>query len=432
MASWGDDGRLTQWASTQHPHGASDALCQLYGLAPEQVRVIAPDVGGGFGAKVGLYPEELLLAWLARGGRPARPLDRDPFGEHARPGAWPRPDPDDHDRRQPRRARSLAYRLEVVQDAGAYPAIGAVLPVPDRHDGSRHLRHPQGGVQRGRRGHQHHPDRRLPRGRPARGDRSHRAGHGPLRRRDRHGPGRGAPAEPDRPGRFPYTTVTGATYDVGDYERALDLALEAAGYEELRAEQARRRAEGGPRQLGIGVSTYVEITNGAGDTSEFAAVEVLPSGRARVHTGSSPHGQGHVTAWSMIASEQLGIPMEDIEVVANDTDLVAKGGGTFGSRSLQAGGVAVHEASISLVDQARKLAADLLEASPDDVVLDKVGSRFHVAGTPAVAQSWGEVAADAGVQGRPRRSSTAPAPRPRPFRSGPTSRSSRSTPRPAR
>jgi carbon-monoxide dehydrogenase large subunit len=192
---------------------------------------------------------------------------------------------------------------------------------------------------------------------------------------------------------FPFTSPTGTTYDVGEYARALDLALEASGYRQLRAEQARRRADGGPKQLGIGVSTYVEITNGAGPPGEFAAVEVLPDGTARVYTGSSPHGQGHVTAWSMLASEQLGIPMEDIEVIANDTDLVASGGGTMGSRSLQSGGLAVHEASIELVDVARALAAESLEASVDDIVLDRVEGRFHVAGTPSLGRSWPEIVA---------------------------------------
>jgi carbon-monoxide dehydrogenase large subunit len=144
--------------------------------------------------------------------------------------------------------------------------------------------------------------------------------------------------------------------------------------------------------MGIGVSTYVEITNGAGDPGDFASVEILPGGRARVYTGSSPHGQGHLTAWSMIAAEQLGLPIDDIEVVANDTDLVPQGGGTFGSRSLQSAGVAVHEASVALVDQARKAAADLLEANPDDVVFDRSAGRFQVAGTPAAGRTWAELA----------------------------------------
>jgi carbon-monoxide dehydrogenase large subunit len=186
---------------------------------------------------------------------------------------------------------------------------------------------------------------------------------------------------------FPHTTPVGTTYDIGDYERALDLALQSADYPALRAEQQRRREAGARKLLGIGVSVYVEITNGAGNPGEFGAVEITGDGRAILRTGSSPHGQGHATAWAMLASEQLGIPMEDISVIHGDTDLVRSGGGTMASRSLQAGGLAIHEASAEVVDKARQLAAELLEASPADVVLDKVGGRFHVAGTPTVAKT---------------------------------------------
>jgi aerobic carbon-monoxide dehydrogenase large subunit len=411
LASWGDDGRLTQWASIQHPHGAKAALCGIYGLDEGQVRVIAPDVGGGFGAKIGLYPEEYLLPWLARrAGRPVRWTETRSESMtalgHGRGQVQiitigGRPD-----------GRVLAYRLEVIQDGGAYPAIGTVLPfltsmmAPGTYDIARVESSAVSVVTnttpivayRGA-------------GRPEAAAAVERGmdlfageiGMDPADVRRKNLVGRDA---------FPFTTVTGATYDVGDYERAMNLALEASGYRELRAQQAERRQTGGPRQLGIGISTYVEITNGAGDTGEFAAVEVLLTGKARVYTGSSPHGQGHVTAWSMIASDQLGIPIEDIEVVANDTDLVPIGGGTFGSRSLQAGGVAVHEASVSLVEEARKLAAEMLEANVDDVVLDKASGRFHVAGTPSVARSWHELAEEAGSNGRLRveHSSSPPAP----------------------
>jgi aerobic carbon-monoxide dehydrogenase large subunit len=411
LASWGDDGRLTQWASIQHPHGAKAALCGIYGLDEGQVRVIAPDVGGGFGAKIGLYPEEYLLPWLARrAGHPVRWTETRSESMTAL----------GHGRGQVqivtiggrRDGRVLAYRLEVIQDGGAYPAIGTVLPfltsmmAPGTYDIARVEGSAVSVVTnttpivayRGA-------------GRPEAAAAVERGmdlfaseiGMDPAEVRRKNLVGRDS---------FPFTTVTGATYDVGDYERAMDLALEASGYRELRARQAERRQQGGPRQLGIGISTYVEITNGAGDTGEFAAVEVLRTGKARVYTGSSPHGQGHVTAWSMIASDQLGIPIEDIEVVANDTDLVPIGGGTFGSRSLQAGGVAVHEASVSLVEEARKLAAEMLEANVDDVVLDKASGRFHVAGTPTVARSWHELAEEAGSNGRLRveHSSSPPAP----------------------
>ena len=233
--------------------------------------------------------------------------------------------------------------------------------------------------------------------------------------------------------RFPFTTTVGTEYDTGDYERALDLVLEAAGYQELRAEQqAPRASRRGPKQLGIGGSIYVEITN-YGGSGEFGALEVKPDGTAEVRTGTSPHGQGHETAWAMLASEQTGIPIDKIKVIHGDTDLVPTGGGTAGSRSLQAGGVAVHQAAVQLVDKAKQLAAELLEANPDDLVLDKVGGRFHVAGTPGERGSW------AGASWPRRRTATAacgprstsPPTAPR-SPSAPTWPWSRSTPRRAR
>ena len=184
----------------------------------------------------------------------------------------------------------------------------------------------------------------------------------------------------------PHTTTIGQTYDVGDYVGALDRALEAAGYAELRAEQARRRESGDPVQLGIGVSTYVEITGGVPPMGEAAKIEVLDDGRAVIYTGTSPHGQGHDTSWSMIASDQTGIPIDRIELVWGDTDLVPVGGGTMGSRSLQQGGAAVDKAAGELVDKAKALAAQALEAAEADISLDLDAGAFHVAGTPAVSR----------------------------------------------
>jgi len=197
----------------------------------------------------------------------------------------------------------------------------------------------------------------------------------------------------------PHTTSIGQTYDVGDYEGALDKALEAAGYAELRAEQARRREAGDTKLLGIGVSVYVEVTGGVGDLSEAAKIEVLDDGAALVYTGTSPHGQGHDTAWSMIASDQTGIPMDRITLIWGDTDLVPSGGGTMGSRSLQQGGVAVNEAAIELVDRAKQLAAQVLEADVADIVLDTDTGSFHVAGTPAVSTGWADLAVAAKASG---------------------------------
>ena len=191
---------------------------------------------------------------------------------------------------------------------------------------------------------------------------------------------------------FPFTTPTGAIYDSGNYQEALDLALAAADYEGLRAEQAARRAAGDPVQLGIGVSVYVEITAGpAGSHGEFAKVVLRKNGGLTVYTGSSSHGQGHNTAWAMLASDLTGIPMDAIEVVAGDTDRVAEGMGTMGSRSLQLGGSAVWTATGQVVDRARQVAAELLEANVADIELDTDRGVFHVAGAPSVSKTWAEV-----------------------------------------
>jgi carbon-monoxide dehydrogenase large subunit len=192
----------------------------------------------------------------------------------------------------------------------------------------------------------------------------------------------------------PHTTPTGATYDNGDYAAALDRVLEAAGYAELRAEQARRRQRGDVRQLGIGLSVYVEITGSdAGPTGgEDAEIEVHADGTATVLTGTSPHGQGHATAWAMIASEQLGIPVEKITVLHGDTDRIPRGGGTMGSRSLQMGGAAVHQAATELVELARQRAAELLEADPADLVVDPALAGLAVRGTPGAGVSFARLA----------------------------------------
>jgi len=410
VASWGDDGRLSLYASNQHPHGGRDALCSLYGLDASQVRVVAPDVGGGFGAKIGLYPEELVLPWLARrAGRPVRWTETRSEsmvslghgrGQYQQVKIGGRRD-----------GKVLAYRLDVLQDAGAYPSIGAFLPFLTKlmTSGTYDI----GKVEFAARAVVTNTNPIVAyrgAGRPEATAAIERAmdlfaaevGLDPVEVR------RANLVAADR---FPYTNGTGTVYDCGDYARSLDLALEASGYEQLRAEQARRRAAGERSLLGIGVSTYVEVTNGDGG-GELAMVEILPDGRARVYTGTSPHGQGHATAWAMIASEQLGIPVEDIDLVASDTDLVRSGGGTMGSRSLQTGGLAVHEAALEMVEQARKLAADALEAAPGDVVLDKVAGRFHVTGTPSVSRSWGELAELAANDGglRTERNSAPPGP----------------------
>jgi carbon-monoxide dehydrogenase large subunit len=193
------------------------------------------------------------------------------------------------------------------------------------------------------------------------------------------------------PDSFPLTTLTGANYDSGEYEKALDAALKASGYAKLREEQAGRRSSGDTKQLGIGISSYVEVTAPVGLHVEFGAVEINEDGSANVIAGTSVHGQGHHTAFAMLASEVLGIPMENITLVNSDTDRVPRGAGTMGSRSLQTAGSAIHVASNEVLARAQRIAAHLLEASADDIVVGEGG--VHVAGVPAQSLSWAELAA---------------------------------------
>jgi carbon-monoxide dehydrogenase large subunit len=193
-------------------------------------------------------------------------------------------------------------------------------------------------------------------------------------------------------GPFPYTTATGLTYDTGDYERALDLALEAAGYDELRTEQRARRERGDTTQLGIGLSTYVEMT-AVLTTTEFGAARAEADGSVVLAVGTTSSGQGHETAYAQLASQLLDVPMEAIRVVQSDTGLVARGHGTAGSRSLQIGGSALRGACVALIEKATEEAARRLEASAQDIVRFD-GGRFGVKGVPATALSWAELAAE--------------------------------------
>ena len=391
-ARW-EDGRLVHWASSQGAHGVRETLRKGMGLERDQVRVVTPDVGGGFGAKGCSYPDELLLGWLARAvGRPVRWIET---RSESMVGLG-------HGRGQVqyvelggrRDGTLLAYRLRIVQDAGAYPRMGAVLPFMTRTMASGVYAIPRVAVEarsvvttttpvvsyRGA-------------GRPEATAAIERAadlfaveiGMDPVELRRRN-----LIDAAD----FPHTTAMGTTYDTGEYRRALDAVVEAAGYEELRAEQRRRREAAEPLVLGIGLSVYVEITNPLG-AGEYAAVDVGTDGTAVVRTGLGPNGQGHATALAMLVSDRLGIPLESVRLVHGDTDVVPRGRGTGGSRSLQVGGSAVHEAAGEVLERARRAAADLLEAATEDVVLDADG-RFHVAGVPAVQRTWAEVAASVG------------------------------------
>ena len=200
---------------------------------------------------------------------------------------------------------------------------------------------------------------------------------------------------------FPFTTVCGLDYDSGNYEAATARALELLDYDGLRAEQASRRESGDPVQLGIGVSTYTEMCGLApsrwlGEKGyvaggwERATVRMTPLGKAEVVVGTSPHGQGHVTTFSQIAADALGVPFEDVEIIVNDTAAVPWGLDTYGSRSLVVGGTAIRYAADGLVEKAKHLAAHLLEADPGDIEFD--AGTFRVKGTPTATKSIQELA----------------------------------------
>jgi carbon-monoxide dehydrogenase large subunit len=391
-----DTGRLVVYGSTQMPHLLQQLIQRTLRLDKGQVRVITPHVGGGFGGKAGLYPEQLVVAALAL--------------RLQRPVTWMSTRSEDmvalsHSRAQVQYVELgcrkdgtfTGLRVRLVGDGGAYPGMGAYLPAGTRRmsNGTYGFTGIQfdiavaatnttpTGAYRGA-------------GRPEATALLERAvdqaaltlGIDPLEIRHRNLLGDDV---------FPFTTLTGVTYDSGRYRTPLDEAARLAGYDELRREQAARRERGDRMLLGIGVAAYVEVTAGGG-SSEYGAVEVHEDGSASVMAGTSAHGQGHQTAFAMIVSAQTGIPVDQIRLVAVDTDLVRSGGGTGGSRSLQLGGSAVHRATEAVVGKARDLAARLLEADPADVVVDVVAGTVGVAGVPATALTWAQLATAAAAQ----------------------------------
>jgi carbon-monoxide dehydrogenase large subunit len=384
-----EDGRLTVWLSTQTPHGDRDVLARILGLDADRVRVVAPDVGGGFGGK-GLAVEDVLISWLARAtGRPLRWTET--RSENLVAMHHGRAQRIDFEIGGKRDGTAEALRLRILQDAGAYPGIGAFLANLTAMMASGVYRFPKIELEVTA-----VATNTTPTG-PLRGAGRPEATQVLERAMDMFAADLSLdPAEVRRRNfiptdAFPYQTPSGANYDIGDYERALDLVLEHADYRQLREQQADRRRNGTSRQLGIGLSAYVEITNGISE-AEFGSVEITAEGEAIIKTGSFSQGQGHETTFAMIASERLGIPIEKITVIRGDTDVVARGTGTYGSKSTQIGGVAAGQASEQVVEIGKRLAADELEASPDDMVLDLDKGHFHVTGAPQASLSWSDLA----------------------------------------
>jgi len=392
---------FTLWSATQIPHVLRVMLAMVTGIPEHKLRVIAPDVGGGFGSKLQVTAEEVLAVLLAkRLGRPVK------WTESRSEGFMTT----HHGRDQIQRLKLAADRdgrlrglhVELLADMGAYlmlvtpgvPLLGAfmfnaiykmdaytfdctgVFTTKMPTDAYRGAGRPEAtfGVER------------------MMDELAAELQIDPIELRRRNW---------IKHEEFPYDTVSGLTYDSGNYEAATDAALAAFGYDALRKEQAVRRGENDPVQLGIGVSTYTEMCGlapsrvlgslayGAGGW-ENASIRMLPTGKVEVVTGSSAHGQGHETAWSQIVADRLGIPFEDISVIHGDTQSSPKGMDTYGSRSLTVGGVAVFNACDKVIEKARRVAAHLMEAPESD--LEFTDGAFRVRGTPEASTTIQEVA----------------------------------------
>jgi aerobic carbon-monoxide dehydrogenase large subunit len=392
---------VTLWSATQIPHVLRFLIAAVLGIPEQDIRVIAPDVGGGFGSKLQCTAEEFLAVLLARKlGRPVKWTESRSEGNLAV----------HHGRDQIQRIKVAAdadgrirgLSVDLLADMGAYlmlvtpgvPLLGAfmfnaiykmdaysfkctgVFTTKTPTDAYRGAGRPEATY-----AIEHAMD-----------DLAAELGMDPLELRRRNW---------ITHEEFPFTTIAGLTYDSGNYEAATARAVELFGYDELRKEQAARRESGDPVQLGIGISTFTEMCGlapsrilgalnyGAGGW-EHAAVRMLPTGKVEVVTGSSAHGQGHETAWSQIVADQLGVPFEDIRVLHGDTLVAPKGMDTYGSRSLTVGGIAVVGACDKVIEKAKTIAAGLLEVSADD--LEWTPGRWAVRGDPEQGRSIAEIA----------------------------------------
>ncbi len=388
LASW-DEGpqKLTLWTSTQVPHLVKQSVAQCLGLSEIRIRVIAPEVGGGCGAKIPVYAEECLLPWISKELR--RPVKwSETRTENLMGTTHGRGHLHEIEGAYKKDGTLLALRGRVISDCGAYPSFfGASIATftPLMMPGCYRVKAVDVEVvvvytntmatdaYRGA-------------GRPE-------AAYTVERVLDEVAVATGLDAVEVRrrnfipKSAFPFTTATGAIYDSGDYEASLAKALERFDYPAARAKQAKARAEG--KLVGIGVATFTEIcglgpSTGASPIQrtgswESGMVRVEPTGNVVITTGASPHGQGQETAFAQMAADAFGIDVNDVEVMHGDTDVVTHGVGTFGSRGLVVGGTAVHMALQKVTAKASRIAAHLLDAKPDQVTFD--GESFRVAGS---------------------------------------------------
>jgi carbon-monoxide dehydrogenase large subunit len=394
-------GEFTVYSATQIPHILRIMLALTTGIPEQKIRVIAPDVGGGFGSKLNVYAEELIALVVAkRLGRPVKWTES--RSEAFQATIHGRDQIQDIEIAASRDGTILGLSVDLKADMGAYlqlvtpgiPILGAFMfnsiykmeGYRFRCTGVFTNKTPTDAYRGAGRPEATYAIERIVT------ELAVELGLDPLELRRRNW---------IRHEEFPFTTVAGLTYDSGNYEAATEKSTRLFGYDELRAEQAQRRASGDRVQLGIGISTYTEmcglapsrvlgsLSYGAGGW-EAASIRMLPTGKVEVVTGTSPHGQGHETAWSQIASDALGVPFEDITVIHGDTQSAPVGMDTYGSRSVAIGGVAVHLAAQKVVDKARVIAAHLLEAAEADVEFAE--GVFSVKGSPEARTTIQEIA----------------------------------------
>ncbi len=392
---------VTIWSATQIPHILRTMLALTLGIPEHKVRAIAPDVGGGFGGKITITPEEVITTLVARKlGRPAKYTEtRSETLEAAHHG---RAQLQDITITATKDGTVTGLDVHLTADLGAYlrlitpgiPLLGAFMyPGIYRFpayrfvcDGIFTTKVPTDAYRGAGRPEATFAIERIM------DELAAELQMDPLELRRKNWIAHD---------QFPFTTVAGLTYDTGNYEAATDRAVELAGWDDLRAEQARRRESKDPVQLGLGVSTFTEMCGiapsrvlgslnfGSGGW-ENAAVRVLPTGKVEVVTGISPHGQGHETGFSQIVADRLGVPFDDIEIIHGDTQSAPKGLDTYGSRSLAVGGIAVVKAVDKVIEKARRVAAHLLEASEED--LDFEGGSFSVKGAPGSSVAMSDIA----------------------------------------
>ena len=385
---------ITLWSSTQIPHLMRTQVAIMLGVPENRVRVIAPEVGGGFGSKLNVYREEALLAYLARKlGRPVKWAET--RRENIVGTIQGRAQVNEVEVAVKKDGTVLGLRCKLIADLGAYhqlltPAIptltGLMLSGPYKIPA---VRMDLVGVFTNKTA----TDAYRGAGRPE-------ATYLLERMMDRVAQELGMDPVAVRrknfvkPREFPYATATGLSYDSGNYQKALDQALENAGYEKLRKEQARLRKQG--RYLGIRLSTYVEICALGPSAAmpaggwESATVRIAPTGKVTILSGASPHGQGEETSFTQIACDRLGVSPGDVVVVHGDTAVVQYGIGTFGSRATAVGGTAVWMCLEQIREKAKKFAAATLKAKPEEIVIH--GATYSVKGKPKVQTSFQSIA----------------------------------------